>query len=159
MLQHCKVVVLSTIIVLVLGTVVFWLSPLHPSGAKSASFRQIHHNPFANGPYTVQGNTILGADSQPYIFHGIGRDSLEYSCDGDGHLTSQELAYMGSGINTANATYWGANTVRLPLSENIWLNGEPTSTPSCTASQYQTVVQQTVDALTALKLNVIIDLQ
>ncbi len=112
---------------------------------------------YANGPYTVQGNTILDASGQPYLFHGIGRDSLEYSCWGDGHLDAQELAYMGQGTSHYAATYWGANTVRLPLSEGIWLNGQ--SSQGCGATQYQALVKQTVDTLTALKLNVILDLQ
>src|SRR5437016_3397488 len=64
---------------------------------------------------------------------------------------------MGSGTNTATETYWGANTVRLPLSEGFWLNGAPGF--PCTAAQYQALVKQTVDTLTALKLNVILDLQ
>jgi endoglucanase len=53
-------------------------------------------------------------------------------------------------------TYWYGNTVRLPLTETFWLNGY--STQHCTASQYQGLVKSTIDALTALKLNVIISL-
>src|SRR5436190_530849 len=40
-----------------------------------------------DGPYHTQGNLILGADNQPYLFHGIARDDLEYFCKGDGHYT------------------------------------------------------------------------
>lgn len=112
---------------------------------------------FADGPYTVQGNAIIGADGKRYLFHGIGRDSLEYNCWGDGHFDAQELGYMGSGSGKYAVTYWGANTVRLPLSEGIWLNGQ--SSEGCSAAQYQALVNQTVNALTALKLNVILDLQ
>src|SRR6266702_8289666 len=78
-----------------------------------------------DGPYHTQGNLILGADNRPYLFHGVARDDLEYRCAGDGHYTQQELAYMGIGDNTAHATYWGGNIVRLPLSENYWLYGSP----------------------------------
>ncbi len=169
MLQPRKVTVLSSIALLVVLIGLLWFSPLHPGGAHSRAPaapaalkpRLTPNNPIANGPYTVQGNTILGADRQPYIFHGIGRDSLEYDCAGDGHFTPQELAYMGSGTNTATATYWGANTVRLPLSEGIWLKGMYANafTQACSASQYQALIKQTVDNLTVLKLNVIIDLQ
>ena len=112
---------------------------------------------YALGPYTVKGNLILAADGKPYLFHGIGRDGLEYSCTGDGHFDAQELSYMGSGTNGSGITYWDANTVRLPLSEGIWLYGQ--SSHSCSAAQYQALIKQTVDALTALKLNVILDLQ
>lgn len=111
----------------------------------------------AMGPYIVKGNTIVGKDGKRYFFHGIGRDGLEYTCWGDGHFYPNELAYMGSGKNTAHATYWNANTVRLPLSEGIWLNGQPLQ--QCPADQYHQLVKRTVDALTAMKLNVIIDLQ
>jgi endoglucanase len=112
---------------------------------------------YALGPYTVQSNLILAADGKPYLFHGIGRDGLEYSCTGDGHFDSQELAYMGSGTNRAGIVYWGANTVRLPLSEGFWLYGQSSS--ACTATQYRALVKQVVNALTALRLNVILDLQ
>jgi endoglucanase len=117
----------------------------------------LSRNAQALGPYTVSGNVILAADGKPYLFHGVGRDSLEYTCWGDGHFDAQELSYMGSGTNTHSITYWGANTVRLPLSEGIWLNGE--SSQGCSAQQYQVLIKQTVDALTAMKLNVILDLQ
>ena len=111
----------------------------------------------ALGPYTVEGNLILAADGKPYLFHGVGRDGLEYSCTGDGHFDAQELSYMGSGTNGSGITYWGANTVRLPLSEGIWLYGQ--SSHACSAASYHALIKKTVDALTALKLNVILDLQ
>jgi len=130
-------------------------APIVPT--RTIASHKVSSSAFANGPYSVRGNTILDANGNPYLFHGIGRDSLEYSCSGDGHLDAQELAYMGSGTNRYAITYWGANTVRLPLSEGIWLNGQ--SSQSCSSTQYQALVKQTVDALTALRLNVILDLQ
>lgn len=131
---------------------------LRSATATAAALRRsLPRSARAEGPYKVQGNVILGADGKPYLFHGIGRDSLEYICWGDGHLDPQELAYMGYGSNTSAGTYWGANTVRLPLSEGIWLYGQPSQT--CSAAQYQALVKKTVDALTALQLNVILDLQ
>jgi hypothetical protein len=65
---------------------------------------------------------------------------------------------MGPGNNTGSATYWDANTVRLPLSEGFWLKGDNT-VPGCSPASYQGLVKRTVDTLTALKLNVILDLQ
>ncbi len=115
------------------------------------------YNEFANGPYTVRGNAILGVDGKRYLFHGIGRDSLEYDCKGDGFFDPQHLAYMGPGVNTSTGTYWYANTVRLPLSESYWLNGYPAK--QCTAAQYQGLVKTTVATLTSMRMNVIIDLQ
>src|SRR6266487_8643 len=143
---------------------VFWLKLLSSSAVyKRGNATSAHaasslpYNEFANGPYRVQGNAILGVDGKRYLFHGIGRDSLEFACGGDGFFDAQHLAYMGPGTNTSNGTYWYANTVRLPLSESYWLNGQ--SARQCSAAQYQGLVKTTIDALTSMKLNVIIDLQ
>jgi hypothetical protein len=165
--KHPGLVIISCIIV---SATFLLLPPLHTADAfppsmghtpilpiRALTSHQSQSSAYANGPYTVQGNTILDASGKPYLFHGIGRDSLEYSCTGDGHLDEQELAYMGSGTNRYAITYWGANTVRLPLSEGIWLIGQ--SSQSCSAAQYQALVKQVVDSLTALRLNVILDLQ
>jgi endoglucanase len=110
-----------------------------------------------DGPYHTQGNLIIGADNKPYLFHGIARDDLEYDCGSDGHYTQQELAYMGTGKSTAQDMYWGANLVRLPLSESLWLYGN--SSIGCSAASYQALVKQVVDTLTTLHLNVLLDLQ
>src|SRR6266700_2555656 len=109
-----------------------------------------------DGPYHTQGNRIIGADKKPYLFHGIGRSGLEFTCFGDGHYSAQELSYMGTGKNTSTATYWQANTVRLPLSEYFWLKGDPTK--YCPAAQYQQLVKNSVAALTKSQINVILDL-
>jgi endoglucanase len=144
------------LIVILAGVGAMSLTLLKHMGVLAAT-PTLPYNATTNGPYSVQGNTIVGADGKQYIFHGIGRDGLEYNCSGEGPLDEQSLSYMGSGTNTATATYWGANTVRLPLSEGFWLNGAPGY--PCSAAQYHALVKQTVDNLTALKLNVIIDLQ
>jgi endoglucanase len=159
MLCSWKVVLLSIVSLVVVAAVV---DP--PLSAYAAAPASLPYNATAHGPYTVQGNKIVGADGKQYMFHGIGRDGLEYNCLGDQFFDQQYLAYMGSGINTATQTYWGANTVRLPLSEGFWLYGDVPSPgypppPSCSSLQYQTLVKHVVDALTALKLNVILDLQ
>ncbi|MBA2394670.1 MAG: cellulase family glycosylhydrolase [Ktedonobacteraceae bacterium] len=143
------------LIVILAGVAAMSLTLLKHMGVLAAT--PLPYNATANGPYSVQGNTIVGADGKQYIFHGIGRDGLEYNCSGEGPLDKQSLSYLGSGTSTATATYWGANTVRLPLSEGFWLKGAPGY--PCSAAQYQALVKQTVDNLTALKLNVIIDLQ
>ena len=100
---------------------------------------------------------FLGWMANAIIFMVLGVMTSEYSCWGDGDFTPKELAYMGSGTSTRTVTYWGANTVRLPLSEGFWLKGQPTT--QCPTSQYHLLVKQTVDALTALHLNVMLDLQ
>src|SRR5207247_10967866 len=54
-------------------------------------------------------------------------------------------------------TDWYAITVRLPRSESHWLNGQHDQ--QCTSAQYQSLIKTSVDILTSLHLNVIIDLQ
>ncbi len=159
-----KVGLISTLLLVVVSVGMFWFQPFSSIWAQKAETASPAHatsslpyNKFANGPYTVQGNAILGADGKRYLFHGIGRDSLEYDCMGDGFFDAQHLAYMGPGANTSNGTYWYANTVRLPLSEGYWLNGRPAQ--QCSAAQYQGLIKTTVDTLTSLHLNVMIDLQ
>lgn len=164
MSRSIKVRLLGILALALVSLNVFWLQPFSSIWAhRIENASPVHttsslpYNEFANGPYTVQGNTVLGSDGRPYLFHGIGRDSLEYDCKGDGFFDAQHLAYMGPGTNSSSGTYWYANTVRLPLSESYWLNGQPAQ--QCTAAQYQNLVKTTVDTLTVMHLNVIIDLQ
>ena len=161
LMRSLKIFGLSTFLVLIVALSLTWVSPAYSTWARSATLSSkttlIPRQTKAVGPYTVKGNAIFGADGKRYYFHGVGRDGLEYSCFGDGHFTPKELAYIGSGTSTKTTTYWGANTVRLPLSEVFWLKGQPSA--KCSATQYHQVVKQTIDALTALHLNVMIDLQ
>ena len=159
-----KVRLLRVLALVFVSISVFCIQPFSSIWAHNAqnsshaqSTASLPYNQYANGPYSVQGNTILGSDGKPYLFHGIGRDGLEYDCKGDGFFDAQHLAYMGSGTNTSSGTYWYANTVRLPLSESYWLNGQ--SSQQCTSAQYQNLVKTSVDILTSLHLNVILDLQ
>lgn len=110
-----------------------------------------------DGPYSTRGNLILGADNRPYLFHGVARDDLEYDCGGDGHYNATELATMGLNNGSGQAYYWGANIVRLPLSESFWLSGNPSQ--GCSANNYQALVKQVVTTLTTQNLNVMLDLQ
>ena len=122
--------------------------------AHAASSLPYHE--FADGPYKVSGNKIIGADGKQYIFHGVGRDGLEFECTGDPQLDSTHLALMGPGNSGSGSTYWWSNTVRLPLSEGIWLNGDAKA--QCSNTQYQNLVKTVVGNLTALHLNVVVDL-
>src|SRR5215469_17277082 len=151
---------LLLLVALIIGAI--WFSPLgsllgHKSTtpARAASLPPNHQ--LADGPYKVQGNAILGGDGAHYIFHGVGRDGLEFSCTGDSYMDTAHLAFMGPGTSGPGGTYWYSNTVRLPLSEGFWLRGY--SAQFCSAAQYQALVKRLVDTLTAMKLNVIIDLQ
>ena len=129
----------------------------HSGAGRSAhAASPLVYHEFANGPYKVSGNQIIGADKTQYLFHGVGRDGLEFECTGDPALDSAHLAFMGPGTSGPAGTYWWGNTVRLPLSEGFWFNGDTQA--QCTAVQYQALVKTVVDRLTALKLNVVIDL-
>jgi hypothetical protein len=87
----------------------------------------------------------------------MGRDALEYDCTGDGYFDSQHLSYMGYGNNGNGIYYWDANTVRIPVTEGYWFKAF--APKNCTPAIYQSFIKNTVDALTSLHLNVIIDLQ
>jgi endoglucanase len=153
-----NVLVACIIITIVgVGAGMWFTFPLSHPHAPAYAAGGLPYDATANGPYTVKGNMIVDASGQQYIFHGIGRDGLEYNCSGDGPLDQAHLAYMGSGNGGSGGTYWGANTVRLPLSEGFWLNGAPGY--PCSAQQYQQLVKQVVNTLTSLKLNVILNLQ
>jgi hypothetical protein len=159
-----KVRLVGILLLLFASLGVFWFGPFNPllapkNATPAHATSSLPFKQFANGPYKVQGNTILGADGTPYLFHGVGRDGFEFFCTGPDFIDTPHLALMGppttNGI--AGGIYWYGNTVRIPLSESFWLYGY--SAQSCTSSQYQGVVKSTVDALTSLKLNVILDLQ
>jgi endoglucanase len=150
---------------LVLFSGAFWIQPVASffthvgagttSAAHAAAAPRLTFHQYANGPYKVSGNQVIGADGQPYIFHGVGRDGYQFSCIGGGYTDAAHLAFMGPGTSSSSGTYWFANTVRLNLSQAIWLNG---ISNQCTAAQYQSYVKQTVDTLTSMNLNVVIDL-
>ncbi len=142
------------VLVIVLGGVAgLWLVNI-VANAHAASNLPFHAT--AAGPYHTQGNMILDAQNQQYLFHGMGLDGMEYSCTGNGPLDAQHLAFIGSGKSSASGTYWWGNTIRLPVSEDFWLHGAPGTT--CTAAQYQALVKSTINTITTLKMNAIIDL-
>ncbi len=159
-MSHSQKVKVAGFLLLAVMTIgVLWLSPLSSLGANrsEAHAASLTFHQYADGPYTVKNNTIVGADGTPYLFHGVGLDSLEFLCNGDGLLDSAHLAFIGPGNSGPGGTYWYANSVRLPLSEGFWLRGD--AAQGCTAAQYQARVKSVVDSLTAKKMNVIVDLQ
>src|SRR5947208_285078 len=159
-----KVKVTGLLLLAVMSISVFAFTPLssfwtHMSGGTAHAASSLPYHEFANGPYNVQGNTIVGADGKPYLFHGVGRDGLEFLClpSDVTFVDTAHLAFMGPGTSGPGGTYWYGNTVRLPLAEGFWLHGFPGK--GCTPAQYQGLVLQLVNSFTSLKLNVILDLQ
>jgi endoglucanase len=130
MLRSMQVRLIGFVLLALVSLGVFWVGPIN-SLLTSTKTTTVHatsslpFNQYANGPYKVQGKTILGADGKPYIFHGVGRDGFEFICTGPQPLDIPHLALMGAPISNgvAGGTYWYGNTVRLPLSENFWLYG------------------------------------
>jgi hypothetical protein len=161
--QKMKAVGLLLLTLISIGA--FCFSPLsslwtHGGNSVARAASPLPYHQYADGPYRVQGNTVVGLDGKPYLFHGVGRDGMEFYCPSSpGVFDAPHLALMGSPISNglAGGTYWYGNTVRLPIAESFWLNGF--SAQNCTAAQYQATVKAIVDTISALKLNVIIDLQ
>lgn len=62
----------------------------------------------------TKGTQIVNAATgQPVLLVGSARSSLEYECQGDGHLNVVDFLAMRS---------WGMNIVRIPLWTKFWLN-------------------------------------
>src|SRR6266566_2849965 len=159
-----KVKVIGLLLLTVMSIGVFAFTPLssfwtHMSSNNAHAASPLPYHEFADGPYNVQGKTIVGADGTTYLFHGVGRDGLEFLClpSEVPYIDAAHLALMGPGTSGPGGTYWYGNTVRLPLSEGFWLHGFPGK--GCTPAQYQGLVLQLVNSFTSLKLNVILDLQ
>ncbi len=156
MLRSQKMALICLFIAILVGGGLYAL----PAPATAA----VHHpalrySAYAAGPYRTSGNRILDATGQAYYFHGVARDGLEFSCADDPSLAPRYLALMGPQIAGLSGTFWYGNTVRLPVSELLWLYKQTQNGQSCTPARYQQLLKQTIDALTLLHLNVILDLQ
>jgi hypothetical protein len=102
MKHSLRTVFLSFVALVFILLPLFWFSPLHAEGTQSQKHITTPGTPISRPtatksrvPYKAQGNVILGVDGKRYLFHGVGRDSLEYSCWGDGHFDAKELSYLG----------------------------------------------------------------
>jgi endoglucanase len=67
-----------------------------------------------HSPFHTSGNRIYGSNGAPVVFRGIHRDG-------------SQLAYplFPSDAEIAQARAWGANFIRVPLSESLWINTCP----------------------------------
>ena len=78
-----KVKVIGLLLLTVMSIGVFAFTPLssfwtHMSSNNAHAASPLPYHAFADGPYNVQGKTIVGADGKPYLYHGVGRDGLEF---------------------------------------------------------------------------------
>lgn len=103
--------------------------------------------PAAPQGYSIIGNRIYDpATCQPMLFHGVTRPSLQWTPGGD-------LRFAQVGTDWANIKAWGANVVRLPITQTFWMPGTRQHDP-----QYKGRVIDAVAKARALGLAVIIDL-
>ena len=97
-------------------------------------------------PLSTSGNRIYDA-AGPVVFRGLNRDGAERSA-----------ADLPADGEIAHAAAWGANFVRLPLSESLWLN-------TCTAARpsndpgYPTRVDAAVSSITSRHMVALLSLQ
>src|SRR5436305_6437433 len=80
-----KVKVIGLLLLTVMSIGAFAFTPLssfwtHISGNNAHAASSLPYHAVTNGHYNVHGNTIVGADGKPYLFHGVGRDGLEFRC-------------------------------------------------------------------------------
>src|SRR4051794_4932413 len=93
------------------------------------------------GPLTTSGNRILDARGRPVVFRGFSRVGMEGSGDTPGQ---EELAHAKS---------WGANIMRIPLSDAFWLSTSCQYKPT-----YMSQVDDVVSAITAMGMVALLDL-
>jgi hypothetical protein len=93
--------------------------------------------------YYVNGNSVCTLDGKPHLFHGVDRDSLEFSPIGQ-NLSAADFQEMGA---------WHANVVRIALSQDYWLSTSPLYFKG-----YAAIVDQVVQWAHAAGMDVILDL-
>lgn len=113
------------------------------------------HPASSSRTFTVVGNRVLGPDGRPFLVHGVARPSLEWSCTGQGLDGSDGIP--ASDFVTMRQD-WGANTVRLALSEQLWLSSAAAMPVAHTCAGYVRTVRTAVAAARAAGLVVILDL-
>ena len=119
---------------------------LRTSARPAASFTATSV-PAAPGGYSVIGNQIIDPSTCRAVrFHGVTRPSLEWTPGGD-----ERFAQIAQ--DWTNIKAWGANIVRLPVSQVFWLPGLRQYDPS-----YKPRVVDAVKKARALGFAVVIDL-
>jgi aryl-phospho-beta-D-glucosidase BglC (GH1 family) len=110
--------------------------------------------PAAPNGFSVMGNKIYDpATCKPILFHGIARPSMESWYGGD-----QELVDNAAG-DFALMKSWGANLVRIPISQTYWVAGTYwNNTAKAAGVDYKAKVIDVVNKARAAGLFVIVDL-
>ena len=101
--------------------------------------------PSVVGPLTTLGNQIYQANGQPITLRGVVMPGLQISPTMSGTGVSEQAVI--------EAKEWGANFVRVPLSEEYWLSS------NCDySSTYEATVDQVVNWITSLGMVALLDL-
>ena len=101
--------------------------------------------PSVVGPLSTSGNQIIQANAQPITLRGIVMPGLQVSPTMSGTGVSEQAVI--------EAKEWGANFVRVPLSEEYWLSS------NCDySSTYEATVDQVVNWITSLGMVALLDL-
>jgi aryl-phospho-beta-D-glucosidase BglC (GH1 family) len=98
-----------------------------------------------HGPFHTSGNGIYGSDGARVTFRGIHRDGTESASP-----------RFPSDDEIAQARAWGANVIRVPLNEALWMNtcpSQPRNDPS-----YPGLVDQEVSQITSRGTLAMLDL-
>ena len=98
-------------------------------------------------PLKVVGNVLRTADGAPVRLRGVNCAGLEWSANGEGHITKTvEVA----------VSQWHANMIRLPLSQDRWFGHTPAQLDGGAA--YRTLVQDLVEYCSAHDAYILLDL-
>lgn len=98
--------------------------------------------PTAPVGFGVVGNRIYRADCERFRFAGVNRPGFQW------HPAQRQTE-----DNFVRIREWGANTVRIPLSQGFWLTGSASHDPA-----YRQSVEQSVRWARGQGLNVVLDL-
>jgi|GEM_PF-6711249 len=99
--------------------------------------------PPVHGPLHVSGNRIVDGSGHPVVLRGVVMNELEASA----HVSWLTQATV------AQARQWGANVVRVPLGEQLWLTSSCDYDPG-----YVQAVDQVVGWITSLGMVALLDL-
>ena len=96
------------------------------------------------GPLHTAGNQIIQATGIPITFRGIMR-------------AGTDRARFPSDAEIGQAHAWGANFIRVPLNESLWLNTCTSSNPS-NLSSYPSSIDAAVNSITSRHMFALLDL-
>ena len=120
-----------------------WMVGGHEETSAARAFDVNVDHRMAPGGYWTAANAIYSAAGARRLFHGVDRPSLEWTATGE-HLSLADYQLMAG---------WGANVVRLSLSQDFWLPGRTVSDGT-----YPSTVQQQVNWAHQAGMDVILDL-